>query len=76
MSIVVFLGLVGFCYGCYLGVRRAVKRMAEERLREMDNQDKGRKRRVNACPDAPEELSQAELKAMGKWFSDQEEGTK
>jgi len=74
MSVVVFLGLVGFIYGSWLGVRRAVKRMAEERLKAIDEQDtesKGRKRRVDSSEDAPAELSQAELKAMGKWFGEQ-----
>jgi hypothetical protein len=45
-------------------------RKLEEKIQAEKERSKRRRKRVNVSDDAPEELSQAELEAMGKWFQD------
>jgi len=73
MSVLVFISIITFVIGCYYGVKRGVRDLAEKKVAEMErrnNPPKGRKRRVDVSEDAPTELSQAELKAMGSWFKE------
>jgi hypothetical protein len=67
MSITIVLGFVGMFFGFYLGLKRAWKRITTP---PPEKPSKRRSRRVNVSEDAPEELTEAELAAMGKWFSE------
>jgi outer membrane usher protein FimD/PapC len=68
------MGVLAFMFGAGIGLMAAVGKIvvdakqAREKLEEKEN--KGKKRRVDASEDAPEELSSAELKAMGTWFNE------
>jgi len=61
--------LLSIAVGVYLGVRRAQRRM-DRKVAEINGKKEGKRTRVNASEDAPAELTQAELKAMGRWFSE------
>lgn len=64
------LALIGFGFGIYLGVIRFNLRKAKElRIEKAKSTPKPRKTRIDVSEDAPAELTQAELKAMGKWFN-------
>ena len=65
MEILFFISLA---VGVWLGIRRANFKM-EQRIELLNAKKTPRKRRVDVSEDAPEEMTQAELKAMGQWFS-------
>jgi len=65
MEILFFISLA---VGVWLGIRRANFKM-EQRIELLNAKKAPRKRRVDVSEDAPEEMTQAELKAMGQWFS-------
>jgi hypothetical protein len=67
MMMILFLLSIGV--GVWLGLKRSTWRM-ERRLERLNERKQGRRRRVDSSQDAPTELSQAELKAMGRWFQD------
>jgi len=62
------LFLISLVVGVWLGIRRANFKM-EQRIDLLKEKKSPRKARVNVSEDAPEEMTQAELKAMGQWFS-------
>jgi len=62
------LFLISLVVGVWLGIRRSNFKM-EQRIARANAKKQPRKPRVNVSEDAPEEMTQAELKAMGQWFS-------
>jgi len=70
MTLLFILAIAGFVYGGWLGMKRATRKLAVENAKTRSKTEKRGRARVNASADAPAEMSQAELKAMGSWFKE------
>jgi hypothetical protein len=62
------LFLLSIAVGIWIGIKRSRYRL-DQKTDKLVAKKQGKKRRIDISNDAPEEMTQAELKAMGRWFS-------